>query len=706
MSKFLFQSELIRAGAGTGKTYQLIEKIYGLFEQTLTAKKRVPRLIVCTFTKKAAQELKERLFEKSLESLDTSLPLTNSFLDYISSSALQVGTIDSILYQLLKKHGHMIELNPDFEIALNSLNDTLFDSFSKEFLYKKHFSLLKKLPYPYLKELLLSYYKYRIQYGRLSFYDEKDFKEFQEEKDFFKDRKEIFPNDFTEDFTEDFKRKSQVYQLYLKFKGSDAEKDFDYSAVKKLFREEEIFKSQNFIPLFHEFQIIAEEFFSEFLKIKKNSPSFSIEDLLLFTCHLLNTQPEVPQKINQEWDYWLIDEYQDTSFLQDQVLEKITGFKNIFCVGDPGQSIYTFRGADSEVFKNREKKLIKIGGALRELKLNRRSSPALISFYNDFFPEESFTKFEQNDQSEYDPSCLSFFTYHLEEKKIILPALLKYIRQLKREQKASYGDMAVLCSKNEDIIEVSNYLKEEGIPLMIYGSKTISQNRVVLDSLFLLKFLINPYDDDNLKALLRTPYFRLSDQDLVNSSYEYKELDFSNKLSFWFFLKEKYKEKSFVENLSTHLENYRSLGLFESFKQALFNSGMMDLADYQDPAGTSSASLWKLLSLLKESKKSALNLFYELTEKDLDNSNNFNEPPAQHSSECMELMTIHKSKGLQFKHVIVLDFSMIKAPVASRNIQGDSIYDTSRNKMSFSVPLGARDKKKIKTYGHKNVQSF
>ena len=360
MSKSLFQSELIRAGAGTGKTYQLIEKIHRLFEKSLTAQKTLnrkpaPRLIVCTFTRKASQELKERLFKKSLESLPFSKSsLTNSFLDYISSSSLQIGTIDSILYHLLKKYGQEIELNPDFEVSSEALNSKLFDSFSNEFLYKKHFALLKKIPYPHLKDLLLSYYRYRLNYKQLSFYDEGDFKDFQKKRDFFNKTHE--------------QKKQDKNNIYIKEGFKSLSQNPDYESMKRLFKEEEIFKGQNFLPLFQEFQTVAEEFFIEFLKRKKNSLFLTVEDLLLFSYHLLDFQPELSKKINQEWDYWLIDEYQDTSLLQDQVIEKITRFKNVFCVGDPGQSIYAFRGADPEVFKNREKKTYKHRRKLQRVK--------------------------------------------------------------------------------------------------------------------------------------------------------------------------------------------------------------------------------------------------------------------------------------------------------------------------------------------------
>ena len=129
----------------------------------------------------------------------------------------------------------------------------------------------------------------------------------------------------------------------------------------------------------------------------------------------------------------------------------------------------------------------------------------------------------------------------------------------------------------------------------------------------------------------------------------------------------------------------------------------MDLADFQDPTGVSKSSLWKLLSLLKRNKKSPLRLFYELIETEQENKT-FSEPLGQNQAELIELMTIHKSKGLQFKHVIVLDFSMGESVLESHS--SEVIYDSLRQKISVSVPLGTREKKKIKAYGHKLYQAY
>jgi len=517
--------------------------------------------------------------------------------------------------------------------------------------------------------LFLSYYKYRIQYGRVSFYNQKDFKNFEQ-------------------------------------KGKNLEK----TEKKKLFLSEEDLEksllSAEFAPLFKEFQVAAEEFFKEFLEKKKNSSFLTIEDLLLFSYYLLDKNHGIVDRFNKEWDYWLIDEYQDTSFLQDQVIEKVTGFKKVFCVGDPGQSIYSFRGAEPQVFLNREKQLKNEGGKIKELKINYRSSPSLISFYNDFFEDGGFMEFKASPDKKkpIDKSCVSFFTYNLEtEKNLALQKLSDHIKSL-RNKGVGLNEIAILSSENQDLAKIADYLRKENLPLMLHSSKNFSDKRLILDSLFLLKFLINPYDDDNLKALLRTPYFRLSDQELADSSYEYYQKTQQSKSiqSFWLFIKNKYKEEYFAQALSFGLENHRRKGLFESFKQALFDSGIMDLAYFQDPTQSSAVNLWKLVYLLKQNKSSALALFYKLMASATADDNFREAPTAPEDNQFLELMTIHKSKGLEFKHVIILDFSLSKSSLKTGNKESDNyIYDRFNGKMAFSVPIGGRNKRKIKSYGHK-----
>ena len=277
-----------------------------------------------------------------------------------------------------------------------------------------------------------------------------------------------------------------------------------------------------------------------------------------------------------------------------------------------------------------------------------------------------------------------------------------------------YGDIAILSSRNEDMAQITDYLRDKNLPVIFESSRKFSKNRLVLDSLFLLKFLINPSDDVNLKALLRTPYFRLIDQDLANRSYEYDSykknlLDKSYEsdtttayLSFWSFIKDKHKKSLFVKQLTNYLDNEKQFGLFESFKQALFDSALLDLSYWQDPTSFSEANLWKLLNLLYNKKFSELKLFYELLEKEEEQEGEHlkSARPCEKNS-FISLMTIHKSKGLEFEHVILADFCMDDTSLRTgRKIEQTAVFDRKRNKMTVAVPIGGREKKKIKAYGH------
>ena len=684
----LLKTPLIKAGAGTGKTESLITSVYELFQKFSLDQGREPKLIVCTFTRKASQELKERLFKIAVKEIKDfsskeSAQKAPAFLSYLQSSFLQISTIDGILSRFLKKQGAFIDLNPDFEISYSSVNKKLFDSLAEKFIYDKHFSLLQKFPYPILRDIFLSYINSCLKYKNISFYNRDDFENFNKQRDL------ILAVQKSKSSLESFvKQHSELSCL-------DAKK------LKEWLKQDEKFSKDDFVPVFEQLKKAGEELLPLFLEKKKNSSVLDIEDLLLFSYDMLKRNPLSAKAFSKEWDYWFIDEYQDTSWLQEQVIQEITQFKNVFCVGDPGQSIYSFRGADPQVFHRREQQLKK---PVKILKTNRRSSAQLIGFYNDFFKKEPFIKFKTPSspkKSSVDP-YLSFFTYNKKDedyRNSVFQSLYHYIQHLSQKG-VDYGTIAVLSSRNEDLAQMTNYLRGKGLPVIFHSSKKFSQSRIVLDSLFLLKFLINPYDDVNLKALLRAPYFRLRDQDLADSSYQYH----SNKefMSFWAFIKNKYKESLFVKKLQAYLDNYNRLGLFESFKQALFDSALMDLSYWQDPTSFSLANIWKLLNLLDNKKFSELELFYELLKKEADEDvDHLKSARPLEQSSAVSLMTIHKSKGLEFEHVVLLDFSMSDSPLQKGSkLEDITVFDRNRNKMTTAVPIGGREKSKIKSYGH------
>ena len=725
MPKIRLESQLVKAGAGTGKTESLVREVYDLFKKYRKLEGRNPNLIVCTFTRKACQEMKERLFKKAIEVLakNETLAITKEksreekqvfqkeknntlenpsfFLNYIQSPSLYISTIDGILNLFLKRYGNRFDLSPDFQLYHGQANERLFDSMTEEFIFKKNFSILRKIPYSFLKELFLFYFKCRLKYGEVSFYDEKNFEGFNQQKNMFLEMERLLKTGAKKQFDiAKIKQHFGTHKSLLKklLNGNTDE-------MKKLFEEEESFKAEEFVPLFKEFDRAGKEFFLSFIEKKKNKSFLDMDDLLLFSLALLREKPKTAQDFSKEWDYWLIDEYQDTSWIQEQIISQITGFKNVFCVGDPAQSIYLFRDADPHVFKRRE---VSLGNKIRKLNTNYRSSASLIYFYNDFFPEDKgFMKIKppENKQFHVNEPCVYFLTYEKSKnqnnKPQALQALGYYIQRLKTKG-FSYSDIVVLSSKNDHLIEVADYLRGHNIPLMLYSSKNFAQKRLILDALFLLKFLINPYDDTNLKALLRTPYFYLSDQELADSSHDHFELC-NNKepISFWSFVKDYFSDRMFIKSLNLYLNVKNKQGLVKGFEKALMNSGFMDLSYFQDPTGSSESNLWKFLYLLNRDSSSPLKLFYSLM-READEEANDKEAPSCEDSESIKLMTIHKSKGLEFRNVIVMDFSIGNSLLRSGDKAKNSIiYDEVKQKMSFAVPIGGRDNLKIRSYGHK-----
>ncbi|HEY6660771.1 MAG TPA: UvrD-helicase domain-containing protein, partial [Pyrinomonadaceae bacterium] len=123
---------------------------------------------------------------------------------------------------------------------------------------------------------------------------------------------------------------------------------------------------------------------------KQKLAALDFDDLELRTLALLE-RPEVIARTSERYRFFLVDEFQDTNAVQRVLLERLALAKgrrpaNLFIVGDRKQSIYGFRGADVDVFREMTSILLAAGGEEKPLQLNFRSQPPLIAFFNYLFP--------------------------------------------------------------------------------------------------------------------------------------------------------------------------------------------------------------------------------------------------------------------------------------------------------------------------------
>lgn len=696
---FELKSQIIQAGAGTGKTARLTKEVFRTLQDFKKQHHRYPGLMVCTFTRKATQELKTRLYQKAIQSGDREL------LTHISSPFLYISTIHGILALFLKNHSYKYGCHfSRFESDASIKEGLISSRVAADLLFGKYFPLLEKVSFSVLKRALELYTKSKFMNPNIRLFSEEDLKQLQE-------KDQLLVNKKKEAYLSDQKWLPKFFENCLK--------------------EPECFEFKSFARIFDDFVPSAEEFSKEFLKQKKREGVVTVEDLELWTLDLLNKSPETGRLFSDEWDYWFIDEYQDTSRVQERIIQKITGFKNVFCVGDPQQSIYLFRGADPEVFKRRVKALKE---SQQTLKINYRSQGPLIHFFNDFFPKErgflQLSPSKNSDVKNTKENPPVYFIYYDGESPFQEAVYFQIQRLLKKGN--SFGDITVLGIKNDHLSHLAQFLRKKGLPVRMHSSRGLIENRLVLDALFLLKFLINPHDDENFLALCRTPYFRVSDGELAEWCQKWRQLQqsflserneihkdspeiklFPEKnwkkekttrppLSLWNFVREQQTSKEMIQILKTYIHLKQERGILLTFEQALFDRGPMDLTEFQDPSGVSESHLWSLLAQIHETRNSMkhpLTLFYSLMEE-REGEISFQKTPPTESSDFVQLMTIHSSKGLQFKNVIVFDLTKPRGKNRSPG-QEDCFLDQEKGRMAFAVPLNGRDQKKIKCYGHK-----
>lgn len=701
-TSFELKPQVVQAGAGTGKTTHLIDEVFHIVKHFEVKYKRKPRLIICTFTRKAAYELKERLILKASKN--------KNLLEYINSPKLFISTLHGLFYLLLKSYGWRNDISPDFQLISDTEEMERITKLAFSLILENHLPLLEKIPFYHLTSILKFYSREKMKNPGINFYNEQDFKDMLRE-----------------------------YNLLQK-------NPLKPSSLKNLLQNTESVEGHLFIPLFEEFKSLAEEFFPVFLSHKKNQGFLTMDDLELIFKDLIDRNKEILQFIAKDWDYWFIDEYQDTSRIQEQIIKKITQFKNVFCVGDPGQSIYFFRNADPEVFDRRAKEY---GKEPKKLTTNYRSQTPLIYFFNEFFDSKKrFLKFKPQECSPSPHSISSipnkttplkpqlpavhFISYLSEEsKESIFFKILKSIQRL-ISIKNKYGDIAILSTRNEDLNTLALFLTKRHIPVLSATTGGFFKKRILLDSLFLYKFLINPYDTENLIALCRTPYFHISDErlsyimstffkprgsgslsqitkDQKNSagnkdlnkedSFVYNSSNEHN-FSLWEHYIKNFKEDETVKNLQAGLALKKDLGILPTFEKLISQKILASKNNLSDYRETHEADIWRLLKHLyknRDSKQNPLNFYYSFLQENLSDKEAL-EAPLSTASNAVNLLTIHGSKGLEFKNVILFNLSK------SRKVSGeDAVYDSEKNKIAFSVPYGGRNQTKIKCYGHKKI---
>src|SRR5688572_1233323 len=285
---------------------------------------------------------------------------------------------------------------------------------------------------------------------------------------------------------------------------------------------------------------------------KQKLSALDFDDLELRTLVLLE-RPEVLARISERYRFFLVDEFQDTNPVQRVLLERLALTKgrrpaNLFIVGDRKQSIYGFRGADVDVFREMTATLLAHGGEEKPLQMNFRSQPPLIAFFNHLFarlfqvpddiPASEYKNLDQLGYVKHEPSEprrelrdegplveLLVTTKpsleddpRAEQDSRVLDAqqVARRILALKRSSPdLKYGDVALLFRAMTQVQIYESVFRRANIPYQTVLGRGFYEREEITDLIQLLRFLDNKTDEIALAAVLRSPLCGISDNALL-----------------------------------------------------------------------------------------------------------------------------------------------------------------------------------------------
>ena len=231
-----------------------------------------------------------------------------------------------------------------------------------------------------------------------------------------------------------------------------------------------------------------------------------------------------------------------------------------------------------------------------------------------------------------------------------IQAALNHIQKL-LSLGASASEICVLSKKNSILMETAQLADQYHVPVQLMVAAGFDDRREILDLVSFVRFLVNPYDTENLIQLLRSPWFDTTDNQIVNLRQQ--------KSSEHLWAQLRMKKTTDALKLSEYLKLYSNSGILQATIDFVNSSGLLLSAQYLDSSGKKEANIWKFIQSLRDKinhKTFHLNeyLSNQFSSLQSDLASNLSEAQPVISPDRVSLMTIHNAKGLQFKHVIVL----------------------------------------------------
>lgn len=255
-------------------------------------------------------------------------------------------------------------------------------------------------------------------------------------------------------------------------------------------------------------RVLARQVYPRYQQILENQNMVDFDDLLLFAVRLLEENPEILTQYREQWQYVLVDEYQDTNQVQFRLLEILAGERQNLCVvGDDDQSIYGWRGAQiqnilrfPEIFPGT--KVVRLEQNYRSTSVILDAANAVIQQNQGRYGKNLWTAGEKGER-------IQFIRAETNESEAWFIGDMLYEA---RSRGIKWREMAILYRSNHLSRTIEDALRRQDIPYKVIGSKSFFQRKEILDAAAYLRLCVNRRDDQSLLRILATPTRGLGDK--------------------------------------------------------------------------------------------------------------------------------------------------------------------------------------------------
>lgn len=430
--------------------------------------------------------------------------------------------------------------------------------------------------------------------------------------------------------------------------------------------------------------------YREYVQRCKLANAMDFDDLLVHTYRLFVERNDVLKKYGKIFKYIMVDEYQDTNYVQKKILTLLYNAmeeKAICAVGDDSQSIYSFRGANIENILSFTRDFPAENGnyaRLFKLEQNYRSTQTIVEAANSLIkhnrnqiPKDVFSENAKGEKIQYKPA------YSDKEEAAIVA---KDVKRIRREDGCQYSDFAILYRTNAQSRSFEEEFRKQGIPYRIYGGLSFYQRKEIKDIIAYFRLVANPDDEEAIKRIINYPARGIG----ATTVLKIADCAHQNQVSFWEVIgaPERYglavnkgtmnKLETFRLLISSFIERAQTTDVYELgdaiIKESGISQDIMSGKDADDLARQENLEefLSGMSAFVEERREEGRfdELFLQdylqdvalLTDADSDGDKD--EPR-------VSLMTVHAAKGLEFPTVFVvgLEENIFPSPLSAASLR-------------------------------------